>query len=192
MKTLLTLFLTLLTSCGGGEPMLVVSFYGDSITSGTHSSDPVVWSPAVWAPTPVQHFAALAGVQANDHSQNGASIADANIANDGAELAVIRFGVADQVRAMASPVFAAHVDRLVAQARALDQQVLLTGLPHAASVDTAALDAVIRERAAALGVPFVDIRALPFGPGDLADPLHPSEDYSRRIGAAIAAQIAVR
>jgi hypothetical protein len=193
MRCLFLLLYMALAACGGGGSTTpaapVAAFYGDSITSGTHSSDPAAWVPAQWSPSPVQHIAALANVAALDYSYNGASSADAHIAADASTLVVIRFGVADQVRGMDAQSFGVNITRLVGEARALGKAVLLTGLPHAATVDTQPIDAVMRERAQALGVPFVDVRELPFAPGDLADPLHPAESYSRRIGAAIAAQI---
>lgn len=196
-RTLLMGLLPLVAACGGGGGSLsqatdyTVAFYGDSITSGTHSSDPVVWTPETWSPTPVQHIAALANVLAYDYSYNGASAADAVVKADSSDLVVIRFGVADSVRKMLTVTFASNIDRLVAEARGLNKAVLLTGLPHAASVDTAPFDEVMRGRAAVLGVPFVDVHALPFSirPSDLADPLHPGEAYSRRIGVAIAEAI---
>jgi len=188
MKTILLFILVLLVSCGGGgDSTRTVSFYGDSITSGTHSADPNRWSPATWSPSPVQHIAQLAGVQGIDYSHDGASSADATIHPDASTIAVIRFGVADSVRGMAPDAFAANITRLVGQARAQGKDVILTGLTHAASVDTQPLDNVMRERAQALGVRFVDVRAL--GPGALADALHPGEDYSRRIGEAIAQEL---
>lgn len=176
-----------LCACGGGSSApAVVAFYGDSITSGTHSADYNVWTPAVWSPTPVEHIAQIAGIRAVDYSYNGASAADAAIRADTSRLVVIRFGVADTVHGLTPAQFAGHITRLVDGARSQGKAVILTGLPHAAAVDTGPLDAVMRERAQALGVPFVDVRALAFGPGDLADALHPGEVYSRRIGQAVA------
>ncbi len=186
MRWFLTLIAVVLSACGGGSSPTVVAFYGDSITSGTHSSDYNVWTPAAWSPTPVQHITSLAGVEALDYSYSGASSKDARIRGDGSALVVIRFGVADTVHGLGAEQFAAQITRLVAEARALGKGVLLTGLPHAASVDTQPLDAALREMATALSVPFVDIYALPFTPADLADALHPGEDYSRRIGQAVA------
>lgn len=180
----------LLAACGGAASPPIVAFYGDSITSGTHSSDYHVWTPAVWSPTPVQHIAALAGLErAINHSYDGASISDARIFDDGADTVVIRYGVADLVHRMSAPVFLANITRLVVEARAAGARPVLTGLPHAAAVDTREFDAILRERADTLGVLFVEIYSLPFGPADLADSLHPAEGYSRRIGEAIASAI---
>jgi lysophospholipase L1-like esterase len=166
-----------------------VAFYGDSITTGTHSADAFSWRPEGWQPSPVQHMAALGGFTALDYSSDGASSAGASIRADASELVVIRFGVADTVHGLTPAEFAAHIARLVDEARALGKRVLLTGLTHAGDVDTAPLDAAMRGCAAATGVPFVDVHALPFAPGDLADGLHPAEGYSRRVGEAVAAAI---
>jgi lysophospholipase L1-like esterase len=167
----------------------VVAFYGDSITHGTHSANPDFWVPEGWDPTPVQHMAALGGFTALDYSSDGASSADAAIRDDASDLVVIRFGVADTVYRLTPAQFAQNITRLVGEAQALGKRVLLTGLTRARDVDTAPLDAVMRECAARLRVPFVDVQALPFEPGDLADGLHPGERYSRRVGEAITRSI---
>jgi lysophospholipase L1-like esterase len=175
-------------ACGGGSSALtVVSFYGDSITTGTHFTDA---GKEVWSPTPVQYIAQLAGITAHDYSRDGMGSDEATIASDDAQIVVIRFGVADAVHGMTPDVFASNITRLVGEARALGKRPLLTGLPHATWVDTAALDNTMRERAQALAVPFVDVHALVFDPTtDPADTLHPALGYSQRIGAAVAAAI---
>lgn len=189
-----TLALAALAGCGGGAPEAapapVAAVYGDSISSGTHSTDYFTWQPAVWSPTPVAHIAALAGAEAIDYSYNGASCLQASIRNDTSTLVVIRFGVADTVYGTTPEVFGSHITRLVGEARALGKRVLLTGLTHTAADDTAPLNAVMRECAQALGVPFVDVYAIPFNAAtDLADPLHPGEGYSRRVGEVVAGAI---
>ncbi len=170
-------------------PVPVVAFYGDSITTGTHSAEPFDWLPAGWHPSPVRHMAQLAGFEPVDYSYDGASSADASIKDDDSTLVVIRYGVADTVHGLTPATFAANITRLVGEARAKGKRVLLTGLTHAGDVDTAPLDAAMRECAMSLGVPFVDVHALPFGHGDLADGIHPAEGYSRRVGEAVAAAI---
>lgn len=181
--------LLFLASCGGGggSTKPVVAFYGDSITEGTHSAKYNQWIPERWKPTPVEHIAALADVTAIDYSENGASSLNAVIKIDPASIVVIRFGVADTVYKLSPDEFRGAITRLVAEARALNKRVILTGLTHTADKDTSILNDVMKERADVLGVGFVDVYSLPFSPIiDLADTLHPSEDYSRRIGVAIA------
>jgi lysophospholipase L1-like esterase len=168
----------------------VVAFYGDSITTGTHSAEPFDWLPAGWHPSPVRHIAQLANIAPVDYSYDGASSMDAAIKADESTLVVIRFGVADTVHGLTPAQFGENIARLVAEARALGKRVLLTGLTHAGDVDTAPLDRAMRECAKSLGIAFADVHALPFGDGDLADGIHPAEGYSRRVGELVAAVIA--
>jgi hypothetical protein len=195
MRLIFIFLLALLTACGGGgssAPKRIAAIYGDSISSGTHSTDYATWRPAVWSPTPVQHIAQLAGVTALDYSYDGARAQDNRIAADGAELVVLRYGVADMIRGTDLQAWLLEVARLVAEARARGASVLITGLPHTAPpiAPTAAWDAALHQLASDLGVPFVDVQSLPFDPGtDLADPTHPGEAYSRRIGVLVAAAI---
>jgi hypothetical protein len=167
----------------------VVAFYGDSITTGTHSAEPFDWLPAGWHPSPVAHMAQLAGFTPIDYSYDGASSKDATIKPDDSGIVVIRYGVADTVHGLTSEQFASNIRRLIAEARALGKRVLLTGCTHAGDVDTSLLDRVMRECAASEDVAFVDVHALPFGDGDLADGIHPAEGYSRRVGEKVAAAI---
>jgi hypothetical protein len=52
---------------------------------------------------------------------------------------------------------------------------------------SAAIDQINREVASAEGVPFIDLRDLPFDPAtDTADTLHPSQRYSDRIMSRVA------
>lgn len=190
----------LMSACGGGgDPpkptpapvkLPVVAFYGDSITDGTHSSDFIVWTPTKWSPTPVETIRMLLGfapTQVIDYSYSGAASTDAKIADDASTIVVIRFGVADAVRGLLPVEFGKNISRLITEARALGKQVLLTGLTHAASADTLPWNLMMASVANLYEVPFVDVYALPFDPAvDLADPLHPSESYSHRIGAVIA------
>jgi acyl-CoA thioesterase-1 len=194
------IFILMLAACGGGGAAAggpgprEVAIYGDSINTGTHSTSYTTWQPAVWSPTPAQHIAQLAGVVALDYSQDGGRAQDARIHPDGAQLVVLRYGVADLVRGTDLQAWLLEVARLVAEARARGAGVLITGLPHTAPpiAPTAAWDAALRRLAGDLGVPFVDVQSLAFDPAhDLADPTHPAQGYSRRIGAAVAAAISV-
>ena len=188
-RMLLATLLLLLAACGGGGTVekRVVAFYGDSITEGTHSAKYNEWLPERWLPTPVEHIASLADIVAIDYSVNGGSSRNAFIKSDNASIVVIRFGVADTVYKLTPEVFGENITRMVAEARSFGKRVVLTGLPHTADLDTSVLNTVMKERALALNVGFVDIYSLPFdATTDLADTLHPAEGYSRRIGEVVA------
>lgn len=190
---ILLLFVALLSGCGGGEIAtkhpLVVSFYGDSITSGTHSAKYDEWIPAQWDISPVQYISIISGIRGIDYSANGANAADASIKPDNSDIVVIRFGVADAYHGTSPADFSTQITRLVGEARAMRKLVILSGLPKNAFNNTGALDVVMRERATALGVPFVDVFSLDYSIADLADPLHPGENYSQRIGLMVAKKI---
>jgi lysophospholipase L1-like esterase len=186
----------LLPACGGGGSAgageRTVAFYGDSITSGTHSRDYDIWQPVRWSPSPVEAIdAQLQAWSAIDYSRDGLLAHEARIAADESALVVLRFGVADTIVGTPPARFRAAVAGLIAQARAQNKRVILVGLPHTATPGaTAPLDAVLGHLATEWSLPFVDLQALPFNPAtDLADPIHPGQAYSERIGAAVAAAI---
>jgi len=189
---LVALAASLLPACGGSgaDTPVTVSFYGDSVTTGTHSADYDVWLPERWSPTPVEVISGLTGTAALDYSKDGASALGASIHDDGSHISVIRFGVADTVYGTFPDVFAAHIQRLVKESQVLYQLALLVGLTHTMDGRAKTLDAVVRRCAADLRVPFVDVHALPFhGRSDMADAIHPGACYSRRASHAIAASI---
>lgn len=187
MKRLMLLISLLLAACGGGTSKPVVAFYGDSITYGTHSADYNVWTPVRWNPSPVEHIAALADIEALDYSVDGSSAVGARLRSDNSSVVVIRYGVADRVRDIHPETFKAGITSLVNEAKSKGKRVILTGLPHTAGLDTSALNYIMMECAVALNVEFIDIHSLPFDAAtDLADAIHPAEGYSRRIGETIA------
>ena len=193
-KIFLFIVALFISGCGGGGNMLpkmmpVVALYGDSITSGTHSEKYDEWIPTQWAVSPAQYIASIAGVRYFDYSENGANAADASIKPDNSDIVVIRFGVADAYHGTLPADFSTQITRLVGEARAMRKLVILSGLPKNAFNNTGALDVVMRERATALGVPFVDVFSLDYSIADLADPLHPGENYSQRIGLMVAKKI---
>lgn len=193
MRTLITVLTFLfLTACGGGgEPDRTAAVYGDSVVTGRHGVDYLRYMPGNWSPTPVGYLAAqLPSWSFTDMSYDGARARDANIAT-GADLVVLQYGLADTRSSAPSMEFGAAVAALVARAQAQGAQVLIVGLPHTSVPDyTARLNDELRRQATTLGVPFVDVAALPFNPAtDLADSLHPSEEYSRRISDLVAAVI---
>lgn len=184
------LFILFLAACGGGDPApnRVVAIYGDSVVTGRHGVDYLRYMPGNWSPTPVERIAEqLPGWTVIDAGRDGARAQDVSIA-PGADLVVLSYGVTDTRRSTTSAEFGAAVAALVAQARAQGAQVLIVGLPHTSVPGyTSRLDGELRRQAAALGVRFVDVQALPFvAPHDLADSIFPSEGYSRRIGELVA------
>lgn len=192
-KIFLFIVALFISGCGGGnmppKMMPVVALYGDSITSGTHSEKYDEWIPTQWAVSPAQYIASIAGVRYFDYSANGANAADASIKPDNSDIVVIRFGVADAYHGTQPDDFAKSITRLVAEARAAGKLVILTGLTHNAFNNTGPLNEVMRERAASLCIPFVDVYSLAYSPSDLADPLHPGLEYSERIGKLVSAKI---
>ena len=183
----------LLSGCGGGDitskQAPVVAFYGDSITSGTHSTKYDEWIPAQWDVSPVQYISSLAGIHGIDYSANGSSAVDANIKADDSSITVIRFGVADSAHNTPTDAFSKAITRLVCEARAYGKTVVITGLSRNAFDNTGRLNDIMRERAATLNTPFVDVYSLEYSNSDLADPLHPGLDYSKRIGKLVSSKL---
>lgn len=211
MRITVALLLAFLTACGGGDSRVgpqksrppVVGFWGDSITSGS------VNTSAGWlSPRPVERMQQLAGdaFVALDRSLPGATALDALAGLqpfdlEGIDVVVLRYGMADAVRQVHADdrAFAQAVDDLVLRAGA--RRVVLTGIPKitvrpdlpgvddALVAQVAAYDLALRELAARRGIPFIDVRALPFAITDLADTIHPAQGYSDRIAALIVRQL---
>ncbi len=211
-----------LAGCGGGgasaEPVhasapVRVSFYGDSITSGT------IKTPAGWLnPRPVARITELAGgaLQGVDYSLGGATVQDARdgtpgmpfgpfaqaILADTSPVIVIRYATANALRfADRLPEYERALTDMVGQARAAGKTVVLAGSTHIAApmpglsaddsrqvlANVDAFEAATRTVAQRTQVPFVDLRAVPFaGAADMADDVHPNQQYSDRLSAHLA------
>jgi hypothetical protein len=103
-----------------------------------------------------------------------------------ADTVVIRYGGADALRGTPLAAFERDLGALAALARVTGKRVLLVGVIETASHDTDAYDLAVERTADAMGLAFVDVRAVPFAlPDDLADGVHPAQAWSDRITAAI-------
>ena len=190
-----------------------VSFYGDSITSGAIKPPPGWLNPRPVARITELAGGALQGV---DWSLGGATVQDARdgtpgmpfgpfaqaILADTSPVVVIRYATANALRfADRLSEYQRTLADMVAQARAAGKTVVLVGSTHIAepmpglSADDSrqvlanvdAFEAATRAVAAQCGVLFIDLRAVPFeGATDMADDVHPSQQYSDRVSAHIA------
>jgi hypothetical protein len=175
---------------------LRVAVYGDSIASGqlaTEPGEPVRYLPVRPAQRLQQLLAGRAVVL--ERAQAGATVAGAlptlpaQLAADRPDIVVLRFGGADAVLGTPVDAFAADLARLAAAAVAQGARVLVVGLPHHPDHESAlaGLNSAARAIAAGARIPFADTFALPAG--DLADGVHPSQEYSDTLTAAIAAAL---
>lgn len=222
----------MLVGCGGGgtggelvqtpaptsvptsaRALVLVSFYGDSITSGA-----IKPAPGWLNPRPVARITELAAgaLQGVDWSLGGATVQDARdgtpgmpfgpfaqaIKLDASPVVVIRYATANALRfADRLPEYQRALTDMVSQAQAAGKTVVLTGSTHIAApmpglsaadsrqvlANVDAFEAATRAVATQTGVLFVDLRAVPFaGAADMADDVHPNQQYSDRVSAHIA------
>ena len=202
---LCALVAALCAGCGGGAgpapapAVRVIEFYGDSLTFGSIAG-PSGELTRLGVP-PVRRAQELLGDAALcvDLSLPGATVADAldgvammpfgrfadHVAATAAQTLVIRYGGADALRGTPLAAFERDLGAMVTQAQAAGKTVLLVGvitLPGGATDD---YDLAVERAADAHGAGFVDVRAVPGGPGDTADGTHPAQAWSDRITAAI-------
>ena len=192
---------------------VAVSFYGDSITSGAIKPAPGWLNPRPVARITELAAGALQGV---DWSLGGATVQDARdgtpgmpfgpfaqaIKLDASPVVVIRYATANALRfADRLPEYQRTLTDMVAQAQAAGKTVVLAGSTHIAApmpglsaadsrqvlANVDAFEAATRAVANQTGTPFIDLRAVPFaGAADMADDVHPNQQYSDRISAHIA------
>ena len=202
---LCALLAALCAGCGGGDAPVVaaprvIEWYGDSLTFGSIAG-PSGELTRLTVP-PVRRAQELLGDAALcvDLSLPGATVRDAldgvammpfgafeqHIKASAADTVVLRYGGADALRGTPLPDFEHDLGALAALARVSGKRVLLVGVIETASHDTDAYDLAVERTADALGLDFVDVRAVPFAwPDDLADAVHPAQAWSDRITAAI-------
>ena len=208
---LCTLLAALCAGCGGGgappvapppqaDAQQVVEFYGDSLTFGSIAG-PSGELTRLGVP-PVRRAQELLGDAALcvDLSLPGATVADAlagvammpfgrfadHVAATAAQTLVIRYGGADAIRGTPLPDFERDLSALVTLAQAAGKTVWLVGVINTPGGETDAYDLAVERTADALGLGFVDVRAVPFAfPDDLADGVHPAQAWSDRLTAAI-------
>lgn len=189
--------------CGGGDepppeaPKQVIQMLGDSLTAG-----------AILPVPPAQRLRELLHDQYDIQARavSGATIRqsltaepngdivwqwlpfDQQVQADHPSIILLRWGGSDAVAGTEPETFRALLTQEVRQAKKVGA-VYLVGVIQSVSfaVRSAANDRVNREVAKAEGVPFIDLRDLPFNPAiDIADNLHPSQSYSDRIMARVA------
>jgi hypothetical protein len=178
----------------------VIEWYGDSLTFGSIAG-PGGELTRLPVP-PVRRAQELLGDTALcvDLSLPGATVADAlagvammpfgafgqHIRASAADTVVIRYGGADAIRGTPLPDFERDLSALVTLAQAAHKRVLLAGVIATTSGVTDDFDLAVERTADALGVGFVDVRAVPHTlPDDLADAVHPAQAWSDRTTAAI-------
>ena len=171
------LALPFLPACGGGgggPAPARVAIYGDSVAYG--------WQPGGdrLAPTPAENLAALlAGAVVLDYSEPGQSVLDARLRrDDGADLVVLRYGVADAAYHTPWAAYWTAYAGLVRDARGLGLRVLIVG-PTATPCAGVSLPPLFLVP----GVPLVRLDGVP---ADLVDCLHPALAYSRACDVLIA------
>ena len=189
----------------------VIEFFGDSLTFG--SIEGPAGTLTRLAVPPVRRAQELLGTSALcvDLSLPGATAADAlagvammpfgrfaeHVRTTQASTLVIRYGGADAVRGVALPDFERNLSALVGLSQAAGKTVLIVGVIAVYSNGGAMtqdlveradeFNAAVKRVADAYGTGFVDVRTVPVTfPDDLADPVHPAQDWSDRITAAIA------
>jgi len=195
-----------LCGCGGGEGApaapapRVIAFYGDSLTFGSING-PAGTLTRLAVP-PVRRAQELLGDAALcvDLSLPGATVRDAlegvammpfgafepHIKASAADTVVIRYGGADALRGTPLLEFERDLGALAALARVAGKRVLLVGVINTPGGETDDFDLAVERTADAMGLAFVDVRAVPFAlPDDLADGVHPAQAWSDRITAAI-------
>lgn len=140
-----------------------------------------------------------------DLSLPGATVADAlagvpmmpfgpfaqHVQSTQADTLVIRYGGADAIRGTPLDEFERDLSVLVHLAQDAGKTVLLVGVIATPTGVTDDYDLIVERTADAFGTGFVDVRAVPFTwPGDLADGVHPAQDWSDRITVLMVGSLA--
>lgn len=207
---LCALLAALCAGCGGGDTPSpsaprVIEFYGDSLTFGSIAGPSGELTRL--AVPPVRRAQDLLGASALcvDLSLPGATVADAlagvammpfgrfaeHVASTSASVLVIRYGGADAVRGTPLADFERDLGEMVTLAQAAGKTVLLVGVIATTSGVTDDFDTAVERIADAFGTGFVDVRTVPFTwPGDLADGVHPAQDWSDRITVLMVGSLA--
>ncbi len=200
---LCALLAALCAGCGGGDasPALpVVEFYGDSLTFGSIEGPAGTVTRLAVPPVRRAQQQLEDAAVCVDLSLPGATVRDAldgvammpfgrfaeHVAATQASVLVVRYGGADALRGVPLAEFEQDLAELVRLAQAAHKRVLLVGVINTPGGETDAYDLAVERTADALGLGFVDVRAVPFAfPDDLADPVHPAQAWSDRLTAAI-------
>lgn len=189
----------LLVGCSGGSDKITIAVYGDSITAAE--------------PGLTKSFASELGVALNanvkDYSRGGGSVRDYKEVDNSADLIIIRYAGADALH-YGSSTEAVNTFRtsLLALISTANKPVVLTGTITLAPYeqlldynypfnaytqkqkDLTVYHKEVQSIATSLGIPFVDIRKVPFyGREDLRDEVHPNQGYSTRLSNYIISEI---
>lgn len=178
----------------------LVGFYGDSLTAGTIEGTPNNTMPV----PPVRRMNELAdgaffGIS---YARPGATAALALEGGHAMPYApwashvrqapevwmVLRFGGADYVVGTPGDTLRPQVTALVEQARAAGKRPVLVGVPSLLP-GIGGVDSLLRDLAAGMGVPFVELAHVAVAPGDQPDGIHPGQGLSDRIAAEMVRQL---
>lgn len=165
MKKLLSLFLlVLLTACGGGGPDIpktktVISFYGDSITSGGQVARIVRGD-----------FVGLDYSVGGQHSDVPLNPLDT------ASVVVIRYGMADVAHGLSPATTRTNVIALVAAVRALGKRPIVVNVSYTPSGIERPVNAAL---AGLVDIDVSDLR------GTLLDDYHPDDAFYRLLNDRI-------
>lgn len=178
----------------------LVGFYGDSLTAGTIEGTPNNTMPV----PPVRRMNELAGGAffGISYARPGATVALAleggrampyapwasHVRQAPEHWMVLRFGGADYVVGTPGDTLRPQVTALVDQARAAGKRPVLVGVPSLLP-GIGGVDALLRDVAAGMGVPFIELAHIPIGPGDQPDGIHPGQELSDRIAAEVVRQL---
>lgn len=179
---------------------VLVGFYGDSLMAGTQEGAP---AHLIEVP-PVRRINELAagafcGIS---YARPGATVALALEGGHAMPYApwashvrqapeawmVLRFGGADYVLGTPGDTLRPQVAALVEQARAAGKRPVLVGVPNLLP-GIGGVDALLRDLAAGMGVPFIELAHVAVAPGDQPDGIHPGQELSDRIAAEMVRQL---
>lgn len=190
-------------TCGPATPVPgvpLVGFYGDSLTAGTIEGTP---NNTMSVP-PVRRMNELAGGAffGISYARPGATVALAleggrampyapwasHVRQAPEHWMVLRYGGADYVVGTPGDTLRSQVATLVEQARAAGKQPILVGVPNLLP-GIGGVDSLLRDLAARMGAPFIELTHVAVAPGDQPDGIHPGQGLSDRIAAEMVRQL---
>lgn len=180
-KLIAILVLSLLTGCGGSETNnKIVSFYGDSVTTGYYGDS----GTDRLLPPPVQYMQQIGCFTALDYSKNGALAKDFNIVKDNSTSVVFRYGLADIVTGSSIQEYTIAVENSILATKRLNKEMYIVGISKS-TVDTNMYNTSLKILASKYGIPFIDVSSLPDNAYGLVDSIHPNLSYSQSMSTLI-------